>query len=99
MNNPQPGKPMWEVTNIEDTTEFGGPTGVTPSVKIEFKMHDGTESHVMVPRREFDPDKVGEMIHEHATKLHTLKQFKGPNLQEFSDFQPFGLPDEDLQPG
>lgn len=71
---------LWTVTNVTDTTMFPPGQGAVSAKKITFKTATGVVSSIDVPDSEFDPDIVGSMVNDTATKIIQVQGLQGPDM-------------------
>lgn len=72
--------PLWSVTNVTDTQIFVPGQGAVSGKKVTFKTGTGATSSIDVPDSEFDPDNIGNMVHDAATKIIQVQALRGPDM-------------------
>lgn len=74
--------PAWTVVSVRDTTHFSDNSRPEPAHLVTFALPDGAQHDVTIPRKEFTPEHVQDVINEHATKLLQVKAMQGPLIPD-----------------
>lgn len=81
--DPEPTQqPLWKITSIVDQPTFDPATGGGRVKRVLFRLYNGTTSYVDVPLSEFNPQKVGDLVHEHAQQLLDVAGIEAPTVVE-----------------
>ena len=75
-------EPLWTVTNVTDTQIFQPGQGAVSGKKVTFKTATGAISSIDIPDSEFNPDNVGDLVHDSATKIIQVQALTGPDMSQ-----------------
>lgn len=64
--------PLWQVTEIKDTSIIIPNGGPVRAKRISFMLADGTDSYVEVPLDSFNPPAVAAQIEQMARKHYSI---------------------------
>lgn len=73
-------------TSVEDVTDYHPVHGAVPSKRVNYEMHDGTQSYVLIPRQAYTAQNVATALNEAADTHEQVMQLRG---QPVYDSDPF----------
>lgn len=88
-------EPLWRITGIADTTVFDKGNNAYPGRRVDVTLMDGTSFSIEVKNSDFDPNNVGDLVHEEAVKIAAVLSSEGPpvnSMQHAASLYGGGLP-------
>lgn len=89
MNDP---KPRYQPVSIQDVTEYDPMKGTVRAKRINYVLHDGTQSYITIPLDRFTKEQVDKDLAAAADHHDSVMSIKGPppGYQPTNETNPFG---------
>lgn len=93
LQNPNPEQNLWVIENITPDTIFSL-TGLEPGMKVHFTVLGNGPYDLSLPNKEFNPNKVNDLVHKMAVDIVNVLALKGPDINNTFQPQQFYPPEQ-----
>lgn len=70
-------KPRYQPTSVQDATDYDPLKGTIRVKRVNYRLHDGTNSYIIVPLDEYTKEKVEKMLEKAASEHDEVMEIKG----------------------